>query len=85
MAKTCCILHNMTVEQRRSGWYGDGIENMREEHVAPNEGFALTPLSSDTIMNATSTSASVENKNEHYWLQNALVDKIWNEHGSVQK
>lgn len=84
VAKACCILHNMTVEHRRSGFTGDGIGNVREEHVVINEGFTLTPISATTVMNATSDSASLKDKKEHYRLQNALVDYIWNEHGSVQ-
>ena len=80
--KACCILHNMTVEERVGGFVGDEVGGIRA-HLASEENTELVSLETGMFGLQTDGASTVKSSDEHFRLKTALVVHVWEMHGST--
>ena len=80
--KVCCILYYITVEERVGGSVWDGVGGIRA-HLASEENTELVSLETGMLGLQTDGASTVKSSDEHFRLKTALVDHVWEMHGST--
>ena len=80
--KACCILHNMTVEERVYGFVGDRIGDTRAQVHELDESIGNVSIDAGMLRLPAGGSSTVKAPEDHFRLKKALVNHVRNTHGS---